>query len=82
MSYAQAMKWGRTHHKGTHQPVIMSTGSGPWPSGWSNPLVRPLLEIRLWYPRRNDGDKAERQHTRECLRESIADAKANRQTEE
>ncbi len=32
MSYAQAMKWQRTHRKGTRQPVIMSTGSGFWPS--------------------------------------------------
>ena len=32
-TYAQAMKWGRKHPKGTNQPVIMSTGSGFWPSG-------------------------------------------------
>ncbi len=32
MSYNKAMKWGRKHIKGTRQPVIMSTGSGFWPS--------------------------------------------------
>lgn len=32
MSYAQAMKWGRNHPKGTRQPIIMSTGSGFWPA--------------------------------------------------
>ena len=32
MSYSQAMKWNKKHPKGTRQPVIMSTGSGFWPS--------------------------------------------------
>lgn len=32
MSYQQAIKWGRKHRKGTRQPLIMSTGSGFWPS--------------------------------------------------
>lgn len=32
MSYAQAMKWGRKHPKGTRQPVLMHTNSGFWPS--------------------------------------------------
>lgn len=32
MSYKQAMKWARKHTRGTKQPVIMSTGSGFWPS--------------------------------------------------
>ena len=33
MSYAQAMKWARKHPRGGKiQPVIMSTGSGFWPS--------------------------------------------------
>ena len=32
MSYAQAMKWQKKHPKGTRQPMIMSTGSGFWPS--------------------------------------------------
>ena len=32
MSYKQAMEWGKTHRKGTKQPLIMSTGSGFWPS--------------------------------------------------
>jgi hypothetical protein len=33
MSYEQAMKWNRRHPKGTRQPILMSTGSGFWPSG-------------------------------------------------
>ena len=34
MSYAQAMKWQRKHPRGgAIQPVLMSTGSGFWPSG-------------------------------------------------
>ena len=33
MSYSQAMKWNKKHPKGTRQPVIMSSGSGFWPSG-------------------------------------------------
>lgn len=33
MSYAKAMKWAKQHPKGTRQPVLMSTGSGFWPSG-------------------------------------------------
>lgn len=32
MSYQQAMKWARKHPKGTRQTLIMSTGSGFWPS--------------------------------------------------
>lgn len=32
MSYTQAMKWRRKHPRGTKQPVLMSTGSGFWPS--------------------------------------------------
>ena len=32
MSYAQAIKWSRKHPRGTRQKVIMSTGSGFWPS--------------------------------------------------
>lgn len=32
MSYTKAMKWQRTHRKGTKQPVIMHTDSGFWPS--------------------------------------------------
>lgn len=41
MSYSQAIKWGRKHPKGTRQPVIMSTGSGFWPS-------RGFLEGDYW----------------------------------
>ena len=33
MSYAQTMRWGSKHRKGTRQPLIMSTGSGLWLSG-------------------------------------------------
>lgn len=33
MNYEQTVKWGKKHRKGTRQPVIMSTGSGFWPSG-------------------------------------------------
>ena len=33
MSYNQAVKHGRKHPKGHRTPVIMSTGSGFWPSG-------------------------------------------------
>jgi len=33
MSYKQAMKWAKKHPKGTRQNVIMSIGSGFWPSG-------------------------------------------------
>jgi hypothetical protein len=32
MSYAKMMRWQKRHPKGTRQPVIMSTGSGFWPS--------------------------------------------------
>jgi len=32
MSYKQAMYWAKKHPKGTKQVVIMSTGSGFWPS--------------------------------------------------
>lgn len=33
MSYEQEMKWSRKHRKGTKLVIIMSTGSGFWPSG-------------------------------------------------
>ncbi len=33
MSYAKAMKWQRTHPKGTRQPCLFHTNSGFWPSG-------------------------------------------------
>jgi hypothetical protein len=33
LSYKQAVKWEKKHRKGTRQPMIMSTGSGFWPSG-------------------------------------------------
>jgi len=32
MSYTQAINWNKKHIKGTRQPVLMSTGSGFWPS--------------------------------------------------
>jgi hypothetical protein len=35
MSYTKMMKWNKTHRKGTKQPILMSTGSGFWPSGAS-----------------------------------------------
>jgi hypothetical protein len=45
MSYAQAMKWQRTHRKGTQQPVIMSTGSGFWPAhSWLENTFWPYLK--------------------------------------
>lgn len=45
MSYKQAMKWGRKHPKGTKQPVLMSTGSGFWPSGsWLKDVWWPYVE--------------------------------------
>ena len=33
MSYEQAVKWQKKHRKQTLRNVIMSTGSGFWPSG-------------------------------------------------
>jgi hypothetical protein len=45
MSYEQAIKWQRKHPKGTRQAVIMSTGSGFWPSGgWLKTCYFPYLE--------------------------------------
>jgi hypothetical protein len=45
MSYKQAMKWQRTHRKGTRQPVLMSTGSGFWPAHrWLENDYWPYLE--------------------------------------
>jgi hypothetical protein len=45
MSYAKAMKWQRTHRKGTRQPVIMSTDSGFWPAhGWLKNTFWPYLK--------------------------------------
>lgn len=45
MSYKQAMRWQRTHRKGTRQPVYMSTGSGFWPSGnWIKHDYIPYVE--------------------------------------
>ncbi len=45
MSYAKMMKWQRTHRKGTRQPVLMSTGSGFWPSwSWTQNTHRPYIE--------------------------------------
>lgn len=44
MSYKQAMKWARKHPKGTKQDIIMSTGSGFWPSiSWSENFHRPYI---------------------------------------
>jgi hypothetical protein len=44
MSYSQAMKWCLQHPKGTRQPVIMSTGSGFWPSrSWLDNSFWPYL---------------------------------------
>src|SRR3990167_3756230 len=45
MSYNQAVKWSRKHPKGHKTPVIMSTGSGFWPSGaWLKEDYWPYLE--------------------------------------
>jgi hypothetical protein len=41
MSYAQAVKWGRKHPRGTKQPMLMSAGSGFW-------LARSWLEGNWW----------------------------------
>lgn len=32
MDYTRAMRWQRTHRKGTRQPVILHTQSGFWPA--------------------------------------------------
>jgi len=71
MSYQQEVKWEKKHRKGTHQHVIMSTGSGPWPSIYANPLMDALLSIGRWFPDRNTGDQETRAHTRACIREQI-----------
>ena len=45
MSYTKMIKWQKTHRKGTRQPVLMSTGSGFWPSGaWLRDCWWPYLE--------------------------------------
>ena len=45
MSYKEAMRWNKKHPKGTHQTVIMSTGSGFWPAGaWLEGNYYPYLE--------------------------------------
>mgnify|MGYP001584756124 CR=1 FL=1 len=45
MSYRQAMRWTKRHPKGTHQPVIMSTGSGVWPAqSWIEHDWWPYME--------------------------------------
>lgn len=45
MSYAQAVKWGRKHPKGTRQPVLMHTNSGFWPArAWLEGYFWPYLE--------------------------------------
>jgi hypothetical protein len=71
MSYAKAVKH-RPHRLNIGH--TFNTGSGHWPSPWANPKIAPLLWIREWWPRRHN------QHTRECIREKIAEAKMVRDT--
>lgn len=78
MSYEKAMKHSRNVVKCRKQSrnyFGLDAGSGRWPSGYGNPKLRPLLDIRNWFPIRNDGDAAYKAHTRECIREAIADAR-------
>ena len=46
MSYEQAVDWQKAHPGGTRQTVIMSTGSGFWPSlAWLDKEWWPYVEL-------------------------------------
>lgn len=78
MSYEKAMKHNRNVVKCRKQSrnyFGFNTASGRWPSGYGNPNLRPLLDIRNWFPIRNNGDGAYKKHLRECIREAIEDAR-------
>lgn len=78
MSYEKAMKHTRNVRKVRKQANMymgFDTGSGRWPAGRSNPYLAAILNIREWFPLRHEGDAAARQHTRECIKEQIQDAR-------
>ncbi len=82
MSYAKAMKHAHNVRKCRKQGKMhfgFNCSDTPWPSGWGNPSIRPLLEIQTWFPMRNDGDAAKRQHNRECIREAIMEARKTKE---
>jgi len=75
------MKHARNVRKSRKQANMdfgFHTGSGSWPSGWSNPEIAAERHIQDWFATRNWGDAAERQKSRECIREQIADLRAMR----
>ena len=78
MSYEKAMRHSRNVKKVKKQAKMymgFDAGSGHWPSARSNPYLAAVLNIRDWFPQRNNGDAKERQHTRECIKEQIQDAR-------
>lgn len=78
MSYEKAMKHNRNVVKCRKQSrnyLGFNTASGRWPSGYGNQNLRPLLNIRDWFPIRNNGDGAYKKRLRECIREAIEDAR-------
>lgn len=76
MSYAQAMKFASKHPKGIKQAYMgFNTDSGPWPSGWSNPVI----VVSNWFKNRHNGNA---QYNRECIREQIKEAREKQQNKE
>ncbi len=78
MSYEKAMRHTRNVKKCRKQRnnyMGFDTGSGKWPSARSNPYLARILEINDWFKFRNIGSTEDKKHTRECIREAIADAR-------
>jgi len=75
MSYEKAMKHWKNPKKGKAQYMGFDTGSG-FKSVRSNPYLDAILNVRAWFKERNEGSHLQRVHTRECIREAVADARA------
>ena len=80
MSYEKAMKHARNVRKCRKQSrQFMGFDTGPSDRPWKSIWTCPEYVIRNWFSRRHDGDK---QHSRECIRQKIAELRATRRTEQ
>ena len=74
MSYEKAMRHVRNRRKGRNLYLGFDTGMH-FKAARASPYLEALLNVREWFPQRHHGSHDRKQHTRECIREAIKEAR-------
>lgn len=75
MSYDKAMKhWRNPRKYKKSQPLHFDTGTGQWQSPRRSPAVAAIMDIKHWFKHRHSSEDV--RHTRECIRDRIAEYRA------